>query len=93
MNITAQHVLAWSSNKGTRFSYKHTSKIFRVIKDVAEFGIKKGDWLYLDKMHGDHIEVFKKCGESIRTVLNMDDTQNLDKLRQAGKRTIEQWIS
>lgn len=68
------------------------SKMYRVIKDVEEFGIKKDDWLYLDKMHKDHIEVFCKKGRPLRTVLNMDGTQNLDKLRQAGKRTIEPWI-
>lgn len=78
--------------EGTRFSYKRVSKIFKVIKDIAEYGIKKGDWLYLDKTHGDHIEVFKRCGKIMRTILNMDGTQNMKKLAQAGARTIEPWI-
>ena len=68
------------------------SKMYRVIKDVEEFGIKKDDWLYLDKMHKDHIEVFCKKGRPLRTILNMDGTQNLAKIEQAGKRTIEKWI-
>lgn len=63
-------------------------KIFRAIRDVEEFGIKEGDWLYLDKMHKDHIEVFCHKGKPLRTVLNMDGTQNLVKIKQAGVRDI-----
>ena len=80
------------SSECTRFSYKGVSKIFRVIKDIEEYGIKRGDWFYLDKMHGDHIEVFCHRGKPLRTILNMDGTQNLTKIEQAGKRTIEKWI-
>jgi hypothetical protein len=68
--------------ESTRFSCKG-SKIWRVIKDITEYGIKKGDWLYLDTLHGDHIEVFKKCGKIMRTVLNMDGTKNVAKLQSA----------
>lgn len=75
----------------TRFHFKG-AKIFKVIKDVKEYGIKAGDWLYLDTLHGDHIEVFRKCGTIMRTVLNMDGTQNLIKLANAGVRSIEQCI-
>lgn len=79
-------------SKSTSFSYKGISKIYKVIKDIAKFGIKKGDWFYLDKMHGDHIEVFKKCGKVVRTVLNMDGTENKKKLVQAIGRDILPWI-
>jgi filamentous hemagglutinin len=78
--------------ESTRFSYKRVSKIFRAVKDIVEYGIKKGDWLYLDKMHGDHIEVFKKCGKVVRTVLNMDGTVNAAKLAAAAGRDIWEWI-
>ncbi|MDR3550585.1 MAG: polymorphic toxin-type HINT domain-containing protein [Candidatus Babeliales bacterium] len=79
-------------SESTSCAYKDGAKIFKVIKDIAEYGIKKGDWFYLDKMHGDHIEVFKKFGSPMRTILNMDGTQNFNKLKQAGARTIKQWI-
>lgn len=72
---------------------RNGSKIYKVIEDVQEWGIKKGDWLYLDRMHKDHIEVFKRCGKIMRTVLNMDGTQNLSKLRAAGARDIVECIN
>lgn len=69
------------------------SKMYRAIKDVEEFGIKQDDWLYLDKMHKDHIEVFTKSGKDLRTILNMDGTQNLNKIVQTrGTRDILEWI-
>jgi filamentous hemagglutinin len=77
--------------EGTRFAYDG-SKIFRAIKDLREYGVKKGDWLYLDKMHGDHIEVFIKSGKALRTILNIDGTQNMKKLAQAGVRDILKYI-
>ncbi len=79
--------------EGTRFAYKGVSKIFRAAKDIVELGIQKGDWLYLDKMHGDHIEVFKKCGKAVRTILNMDGTINTTKLAAAAGRRIIEWIN
>jgi len=48
--------------------------------------------LYLDKLHQDHIEVFTPNGKSVRTILNMDGTQNLEKIEQAGIRDIWEWI-
>jgi hypothetical protein len=73
-------------------SYKNDSKIYRAIKDIPELHIKKGDLLYLDRMHGDHIEVFDKRGKVLRTILNMDGTQNFLKIEQAGIRDIVEWI-
>lgn len=37
--------------------------------------IRKGDQLYLDGMHKDHLEVFDSKG-NLRTVLNLDGTVN-----------------
>jgi hypothetical protein len=39
------------------------------------------------------IEVFKKCGTAIRTVLNMDGTTNTAKLASAVGRRLKEWIS
>lgn len=75
----------------TKFRYKG-AKIYKVIQDVEEWGIKKGDWLYLDTLHYDHLEVFDKSGEVVRTILNMDGTQNAMKLKQAGVRSIAECI-
>ena len=46
--------------------------------------IRKGDKLYLDGMHKDHLEVFEPTGK-IRTVLNLDGTVNEIKLAMARK--------
>lgn len=75
------------SVEGTSRNYRGI-KLYRAIKDVEEFGIKKDDWLYLDKLHKDHIEVFCHKRKPLRTILNMDGTQNLAKIKQAGKRDI-----
>jgi|GEM_PF-2289191 len=66
--------------------------MYRAIKDIVEFGIQKGDWLYLDKKHYDHIEVFDKLGRTLRTILNMDGTRNQDKINLAKTRDIIDWI-
>ncbi|OWY34222.1 hypothetical protein CEJ45_12550 [Herbaspirillum aquaticum] len=44
--------------------------------------IEKGDKLYLDGLHKDHLEVFDSTGK-LRTVLNLDGTVNGDKLAVA----------
>ena len=66
------------------------AKVFKLLLDLPQYGLKKGDYFYLDTLHRDHIEVFKSCRKIIRTVLNMDGTQNLEKLAQALKRP--RWI-
>ncbi|MBD8146548.1 hypothetical protein IFT70_23200 [Pantoea agglomerans] len=40
--------------------------------------IKKGDQLYLDAMHKDHLEVFDKNG-NFKAVLNLDGSVNIEK--------------
>ncbi|MGT3221010.1 VENN motif pre-toxin domain-containing protein, partial [Yersinia enterocolitica] len=45
--------------------------------------IKKGDQLYLDAKHKDHLEVFDKSG-NFKAVLNLDGSVNIDKTK-AGK--------
>ena len=70
-------------------------KIWRATKNMVEYGIKEGDFLYLDNLHKNHIEVFKSYGEGlVRTVLNLDGTCNEAKLKIAEKavRTIWTYI-
>jgi|GEM_PF-1692406 len=79
------------ASEGTSFFYQG-AKIFKVIKDLPQYGIKKGDYFYLDMLHKDHIEVFKSCKKVMRTVLNMDGKHNLKKLADAleqGRRIIQ----
>ncbi|CAD5900215.1 T7SS effector LXG polymorphic toxin [Carnobacterium maltaromaticum] len=47
-------------------------------KKLKELGLKKGDQLYLDGLHKDHLEVFDSNGK-FRKVLNLDGTINIDK--------------
>lgn len=35
------------------------AKIWKVIQDIPEIRVKEGDWLYVDTLHKNHIEVFK----------------------------------
>ncbi len=76
---------------------KHAVKgapVYRANKKIPELGIKKGDYFYLDKFHGDHIEVFNSTGTRAQTVLNLDGSENIKKLNAAIKeaRDIEEWI-
>jgi len=64
------------------------AKVYELTEDVPQLGLKEGDLFYLDKLHGDHIEVLKNGGKAMRTVLNMDGTPNIDKLMKAGVRRL-----
>ncbi len=63
--------------------------IFQATKKSGHF--KKGDYYYLDKQHGDHIEVFDKNG-NFKTVLNLDGTKNASKIAAAAGRSIKDII-
>ncbi|MCL4923548.1 hypothetical protein, partial [Streptococcus suis] len=54
--------------------------VYKVTESIGE--LKKGDQLYLDGLHKDHLEVFDKRGK-LKDVLNLDGTSNLDKLNKA----------
>lgn len=84
-----------AASEPTKFAYKKHSKIFRAIRDVVEYGIKEGDWFYLDKFHGDHIEVFVSSGKRARSVLNLDGSLNTSKFHTAlsEARNIKGWIT
>lgn len=59
--------------------YKITEKM-----KIGDLTLRKGDNFYLDKMHKDHFEVFSSNGR-IKTILNLDGTENLSKLKAARK--------
>jgi hypothetical protein len=59
---------------------------YKITKDMPEYGIKKGDKLYLDGLHKDHLEVFKegsRPGQPPRTVLSIDGRILAEKLAKA----------
>lgn len=55
-----------------------------VSKDFKQSNLKRGDIIYMDKLHGDHIEVFNKHGK-VKFVLNIDGSQNFKKTNIAIK--------
>jgi hypothetical protein len=68
-------------------------KVWRAIKNIVEYGIKAGDYLYLDNLHKDHIEVFGSTGKMLlKTVLNLDGSINAEKVANAIGRSIRQYI-
>ncbi len=67
--------------KGEKFK---GAQVYRVKKDMPEFGLYEGDVFYLDTYHGDHIEAFKDNFEgSPRNVLSVDGRSLPDKLKKA----------
>lgn len=64
--------IAEAANK-TNYTYKG-SAVYKATDGIGR-NIKRGDNLYLDSRHKDHIEVFKSNGE-LRSVINLDGTLN-----------------
>lgn len=60
--------------------------VYKVDKKTGN--LKKGDQVYLDGLHKDHLEVFDKNG-NLRTVLNLDGTINLEKYYKAMGRKLK----
>ncbi|MEJ1095807.1 MULTISPECIES: RHS repeat-associated core domain-containing protein [unclassified Pseudoxanthomonas] len=62
--------------------------IYKVTEKIENSILKKGDQLYMDAKHKDHIEVFDSTGKA-KAVLNMDGTTNVKKTEaaiEAGRR-------
>jgi hypothetical protein len=75
--------------------WKHKSaQIYVVTEDLPEYGLRKGNLMYLDKLHFDHLEVFNEQGTDEVTVLNLDGTKNVLKTQLAHDehRTITQYM-
>jgi len=61
--------------------------IYKVNEKIPECGLRKGDQLYLDNLHKDHLEVFNR-NNKLKTILNLDGTENLIKLAKSAGRKI-----
>src|SRR5690625_116637 len=59
----------------------HGQSIYKVEKNTGKY-LKKGDHIYLDALHKDHLEVASKQGK-IKYVLNLDGTMNRKKTNTA----------
>ena len=61
---------------------------------IGDVGLQKGDYFYLDKLHGDHVEVFNKKGK-LQDVLDLGGNHLKDKVDRARKegRTIKDLMS
>lgn len=75
--------------KSLEKTYKiHQGKtVYRVKEKIPEYGLKKGDQLYLDNLHKDHLELFGKDNKIV-AVLNLDGTKNVIKSIKAAGRTL-----
>ena len=57
-------------------SRKYQGQTVYEVVDKGIDGLKKGDLVYLDGLHKDHLEVFNRNGR-ISQVLNLDGSKNL----------------
>ncbi|WP_130903352.1 hemagglutinin repeat-containing protein [Pseudomonas sp. Sample_23] len=55
--------------------------VYKATEKIAPY-IKKGDQIYLDNLHKDHLEVFDKFGD-VKFVLNLDGSKNFEKTDKA----------
>jgi hypothetical protein len=69
-----------------RSKYTNQGKrAFKVIENIDNCdGFKKGDYIVVDAMHKDHLEVFDK-NEKWKSVSNFDGTRNEEKTKQGMK--------
>ena len=74
------------SFRKTKKQYDEQS-IYEVMKKIDR-NLRKGDQLYLDGLHKDHLEVFDSQGK-LKRVLNLDGIPNIEKRKQAGTRFIK----
>ena len=67
-----------------RTDYTNQGKrAFKILKDIEGCnGLKKGDYVVVDALHNDHLEVFDKYKEW-KHVANFDGTKNEKKTEQA----------
>ncbi len=66
----------------------HTrSRVYEITKDMHQYGLKSGDKCYLDKLHKDHLEVFR--GKKPYKVLNLDGSLNIKKTHAAAPRSYD----
>ena len=56
-------------------SRKYQGQTVYEVVDKGIDGLKKGDWVYLDGLHKDHLEVFRDSGEFKKSI-NLDGGLN-----------------
>ncbi|MBX8561209.1 hemagglutinin repeat-containing protein, partial [Pseudomonas cichorii] len=61
--------------------------IYQAVEGLGDF-IKKGDQIYLDGLHKDHLEVFNKRNQATY-VLNLDGSVNINKTKEAAGRVLK----
>ena len=61
---------------------KHGQPVYEVTEKCPEYGLRKGDYVYLDAKHRDHLEVFSD-NKNTRKVLNVDGSENMEKGKKA----------
>ena len=71
-----------SSSVGKTSKQFQGQSIYEVTKKPNNNILKKGDKLYLDNLHKNHLEVFDKKG-NVKAVLNLDGTVNTSKTKTA----------
>jgi hypothetical protein len=74
-------IIEKGSIKTKKVDVKTNSQIYELIEKLSEYNLKKGDLFYLDKFHGDHIEVFRN--DKCIGVFNLDGTINEIKTAKA----------
>lgn len=74
----------------TSYQYQKFSIIYKLTENIPGTRLKKGYFYYLDRLHGDHLEVFDKQLR-VAAVYNLDGTFNMAKFESAQKagRTIK----
>ena len=73
------------SLRKTKIQYNGQA-VYEVVEKGVD-GLNKGDLVYLDGLHMDHLEVFDKK-RKIKDVLNLDGTSNIDKFNKAKGRKL-----
>jgi hypothetical protein len=59
------------------------NELLKVIKHIEDCdGFKKGDYIVVDAMHKDHLEIFGK-DRKWKSVANFNGTKNITKTKQA----------
>jgi hypothetical protein len=66
--------------------YVQGQSVYKMMKDVGDY-LKKGDQLYLDSLHKDHLEVFRKDNK-FKTVLDFCGKEIVAKARKAEGRRL-----
>ena len=63
---------------------KHGQPVYELTEKCPEYGLRKGDHVYLDAKHRDHLEICDK-NTYARGVLNIDGSGNITKANKAIK--------